>query len=328
MPSYRVALTGCRTFLGDRLIQALEDDPDCEAIVTMDIRPPVSGRAKTRHVRLDLTNPLADGHMAKVLESERIDVLVHTAFLAYPSHAESWAHELEAIGSLYVMNAAATANIKKLVLTSTTAVYGAHPSNPAFLAEDHPLKGIRESRWVMDRVAAERELARLAKDYPQIITTSLRFCMTVGPTIRNFYTKMLSQQWVQTLLGFDPLVQYLHEDDAVAALVKAVKEDHPGAYNIVGDGRIYYSDALRLGGRIPVPVPRFLAYPAANALFNIELSVVPGSFLNFFTFTWAADDRKMRDVMGFSPSYTSRGALLSFYESLQDDGTGRGDIDV
>lgn len=316
----RVALTGGRTFFGDRLIRALEQDASCEHIVVLDIRPPLSGGDKTRFVRVDLTNPAVDARMADVLVADDIDVLVHTALLAYPSHAGSWAHELEAIGSLYVMNAAAEAcargKVRRFVLTSTTAVYGAHPSNPAFLSEDHRLSGIKGSRWVMDKVAVERELERLRRDVPRLVTTSLRFGMTIGPTIRNFYTKLLARQVVPTVMGYDPLVQFLHEDDAVDALCGAVAADQQGAFNIVGDGTIYYSDALRLGGKIAVPVPHVLGYPIASALFQLQLSVVPGTFLNFFRYAWVADGARAREVMAFSPRYSSRDALIDFYESL------------
>ncbi|MCC6621284.1 MAG: NAD-dependent epimerase/dehydratase family protein [Deltaproteobacteria bacterium] len=318
--TFRVAITGGRTFLGDRLIRALEQEPACEHILVCDIKPPLSGGDKTRFVRLDLTDPSADEHLGDRLVDDGIDVLVHTALLAYPSHSRSWAHELEAIGSLYVMNAAAEGaargRTRKLVLTSTTAVYGAYASNPAFLSEDHPLQGIRGSRWVMDKVSVEKELARLTKDAPNLVTTSLRYCMTVGPTIRNFYTKLLARQVVPTVMGYDPLVQFLHEDDAVRALVEAVLHDHPGAYNIVGDGTLYYSDVLRLGGKITVPVPHILGYPVASALFEVQLSVVPGTFLNFFRYSWVADGRKMRDKMRFLPRYSSREAVLAFYDSL------------
>lgn len=312
----RVALTGARTFLGDHLIRALEDDPSCEHVLCMDVRPPTSARTKTRFHRTDLTDPSSDEQMAKVLRDDGIDTLVHTAFLAYPSHSRSWAHELEAIGSLYVMNAAADSGVKKVVLTSSTAVYGASPKNPAFLVEDSPLRGARDSRWVTDRVAVEKDLARLAKDCPHIVTTSLRFGMTVGPTIRNFYTKMLTPQVVPTVMGYDPLMQYLHEDDAIAALLLAVREDHRGAYNIVGEGTLYYSDVVRLGGKLSVPVPHLMGYALADTFFNVQLSVVPGSFLDYFRYGWVADSAKARHKLGFMPQYTSRGALLSFFDTL------------
>jgi UDP-glucose 4-epimerase len=312
----RVALTGARTFLGDHLIRVLEDDPSCEHVLCLDVRPPTSARSKTRFHRTDLTDPSSDQQMARVLRDDGIDTLVHTAFLAYPSHSRSWAHELEAIGSLYVMNAAAASGVKKVVLTSSTAVYGASPKNPAFLTESSPLRGARGSRWVTDRVAVENDLARLARDCPHMVTTSLRFGMTVGPTIRNFYTKMLTPQVMPTVMGYDPLVQYLHEDDAISALMLALHYDQRGVFNIVGGGTLYYSDVIRMGGKVAVPVPHLMGYALADTLFSVQLSVVPGAFLDYFRYAWVADGARARDVLGFSPQYTSRGALISFFDTL------------
>ena len=313
---FRVALTGARTFFGERLIAALEADPRCEHVVALDIRPPESGGLKTRFVRLDLTNPNADEQGARILRDEGVDTLCHLAFLAHPSHSSSWAHELEAIGTLYVMNAAAEARVRKVVLRSTTMVYGANPMNPAFLEEGARLRGEPRSRWVRDKVGAEMELHKLARDCPKIICTSLRFCITLGPTIRSWWTRVLSRQLVARLMGYDPMVQFLHEDDAVGALVKAVAEDHPGVYNIVGDGTLYFTDALKLGGRLPIAVPHLLGYPIGDALFNLQLADAPGTFLNFLRYSWVAEGARMRDVMGFTPRYSSRQALEAFYESL------------
>lgn len=313
---YRVALTGSRTFSGERLIAALEADPACEHIAALDVRPPESGRTKTRFSRVDLTNPASDDQMARLLRDDGIDVLCHLAFLSNPSHSSSWAHELEAIGSLYVMNAAAAAKVPKVVLRSSTAVYGAHPTNPAFLTERHPLRGIRASRWVMDKVSAERELARLRRDCPDIICTSLRCAMTVGPTIRNWWTRVLSRQGVMRPLGYDPMMQFLHEDDAIAALLKAVREDHPGDFNVAGGGTLYFSDVLKLGGRVPLVVPHVIGYPLGNLLFNLQLADAPGTFLDYLRYTWVTETRRMRDVFGFSPRYSSREAVEAFYASL------------
>lgn len=311
----RVALTGVRTFLGDRLIRALEADPRYEHLLALDVRPPLGSANKTRFCRTDLTDPSADEHMAKVLRDDGIDTLVHMAFLAYPSHSRSWAHELEAIGTLYVMNAAAESGVDQVVLTSSTAVYGASPKNPSFLTEDSPLRGAKDSRWVTDRVAAERELLRLKKDCPRVTTTSLRFGMTVGPTIKNFYTKLLGQQLVPTVMGYDPLMQYLHEDDAEAALRLAIDGRVGGTYNIVGDGTLYYSDVIRLGGKVALPVPHLFGYPLADALFNVQLSVVPGAFLDYFRYAWVADGQRAKERLGFSPRFTSRGALIAFFDA-------------
>ncbi|MFT7581913.1 MAG: UDP-glucose 4-epimerase [Myxococcota bacterium] len=310
---YRVALTGACGFFGERLISALELDPACKHIVALDIRPPKSGGLKTRFVRLDLTNPSADEIAARVLRDDGIDVLCHMAFLSNPSHSSSWAHELEAIGSFYIMNAAAEAKVKKVIMRSTTMVYGASAMNPAFLTEKHPLRGVRKSRWVMDKVGAERELARLARDCPDMVATSLRFGMTVGPTIRNFWTNVFARQVVVKLMGYDPRMQFLHEDDALAALLKCVREDHRGAYNIVGGGQLFLSDVLKLGGKLPARVPHLLGSSISSVLFNLQVAPAPGTFLNFMRHTIVADDHRMRDEMGFVPTHSTRDAIMALF---------------
>ncbi len=114
-------------------------------------------------------------------------------------------------------------------------------------------------------------------------------------------------------MGYDPLMQFLHEEDAVSALYKSVLEDHPGAYNIVGHGVVLYSNVLAIGHRFGVPLPHAFAYPAASALWNLQLADTPGKFLNYFRYSWLADNTKMRMTMNFMPRYSSRDTVAAFY---------------
>ncbi|MEZ4266249.1 MAG: NAD-dependent epimerase/dehydratase family protein [Myxococcota bacterium] len=319
----RVAVTGACTYLGQRLIAALERDPACEHIVALDIARPLTARTKTRFVRLDLTRPDADETMARTLVADGVQTLCHLAFLGFPSHSGAWAHELEAIGSLYVMNAAAAASVDKVVMSSTTMVYGPYPDNPNYLTEKHALRGLRASRWVSDKVGAEHELARLAKERSDITTTALRFAPVVGPAHKSLITRILRRPAMLRLMGFDPLMQFLHEEDAVAALLLAVRGHHPGAYNIVPDGVMYYSQVLKLGGKLPLPLPRILAAPVATTLWNLELVDMPGRFLDFFRYSFCADGTRARESMGFAPRYSTRQALQAFFDARRAGTTPR-----
>lgn len=309
----RVALTGARTFLGSQLIRRLEADPRCEHILALDIAPPPTAGPKTRFVRLDLTHPKADRRAAAALHEDGIAALAHLAFLSKPSHSTSWAHELEAIGTLYTMNAAAHAKVPRVVLGSSAMTYGAFPDNPQYLTEAHPLRGNRASRWVRDRVAAERELAKLDRDCPRIHTTTLRFATVLGPRIRSFHTRFYQRDVLPRLMGYDPLMQFVHEDDAVEALYRAVVEEHPGAYNVAGDGVLYFSAVPKLGGRLSFVTPHGLAYPLAAAAFNLQLVGIPSTFLNYFRYTWVTDNRRMREELGVQPRFTSRAVVEAFY---------------
>ncbi|MGH7297953.1 MAG: NAD-dependent epimerase/dehydratase family protein, partial [Polyangiaceae bacterium] len=134
-----VAVTGAAGFLGANLIGSLEEDDRIGRIVAIDAAGVPSAGDKTRSYDVDLTQPAAEVRVAEIFAAERVDAVAHLAFLAEPTHATAWAHELESVGTMHVTVAAKQAQVHKLVVWSQTWLYGAHPSNPNFLTEKHPL---------------------------------------------------------------------------------------------------------------------------------------------------------------------------------------------
>ena len=149
-----------------------------------------------------------DARLAEILAAEDVDTLLHLAFLASPTHASAWAHELESVGTMHVLNACRERPVRKFVLWSQTILYGASPSNPNFLTEQHPLRGHAESRFLADKIEAEQVVARFARQMPGTVVTTLRVAPILGPTVHNYLTRYLGRRVVPTLLGFDPLLQF------------------------------------------------------------------------------------------------------------------------
>src|SRR5579859_7670198 len=144
-----VAITGAYSFLGAELIKVLERDRRYYKVLAIDVRKPSFPLHKTQFHKVDLTLPTADADLAAILSREGVDTFVHSAFLSAPTHATAWAHELESIGTMHVLNACAECQVHKFVLWSQTIVYGAHPLNPNFLTEEHALRGAEaRSRYV------------------------------------------------------------------------------------------------------------------------------------------------------------------------------------
>jgi UDP-glucose 4-epimerase len=114
------------------------------------------------------------------------------------------------------------------------------------------------------------------------------------------------------MMGFDPLVQFLHEVDAVAAMHLAVLRDSPGTFNVVGEGVMPLSTAIKLAGRMAVPVPEPIARSIAAVGWVAQVVEAPPSFLKYLRYLCIADGQKAREVMGFTPAFTSREALLDF----------------
>jgi UDP-glucose 4-epimerase len=314
-----IAVTGAASFLGRNLVGLLEDDPQTQRIVTIDIAAASTARNKTKHFPLDLTAPAAAERVATILASEQVDTLVHLGFLPSPTHATAWSHELESVGTMHLINAARQTGLRKFIQWSQTLLYGAHPTNPNFLTERHPLRADADEPFFADKIAAEREINAFAGKSKGTVVTVLRTAPIVGPTVRNWVTRYLSAEKVPTLLGFDPLWQLVHEVDVLAAFKLAIDRDHPGTYNIVGEGVLPLSMILRLAGRKPTALLHPLAGAIVGAMWIAQAAPFPSSFLRYLRYVCVADGEKARNI-GFRPAYTTREALLDYVnaERLRD----------
>lgn len=315
-----VALTGADAFLGRNLIGLLEDDDRVGRIVAFDVKNPPSAGRKTRFYKVDLTQPSVDARIAEVLAAEDVDTFLHLAFLSSPTHASAWAHELESVGTMHVLNACRERPVRKFAMWSQTILYGAAPSNPNFLTEAHPLKGQTESRFLNDKIEAEQVVARFARQMPGTVVTVLRVAPILGPTVDNYLTHYLGRRLVPTLLGFDPLMQFTHEVDALAAFKLAVMRDAPGVFNIASEGVLPLSTVIKLAGRMALPLAHPLAYPLARALWAAQLSEAPWMFLDYLRWVCVADTELAQRELKWRPAFTTREAVLDHggAQSLRD----------
>jgi UDP-glucose 4-epimerase len=306
-----VAITGAASFLGKNLVGLLEEDERIGRIVAIDLSTPATAGERTRAYEVDLTQPISEERISEILSAERVDCLVHLAFLGSPTHARAWAHELESVGTMRLLNAARQASVRKLVLWSQTLLYGAHPTNPNFLSERHPLRAPQSESFFADKIEAEAEANRFAQRTGNLVTI-LRTAPVVGPTVKNYLSKYLARRFVPTMMGFDPLWQFLHEADAIAAFKVAIFRDLPGTFNIVGDGVLPLTTVIKLAGRVALPVPHPLFPPMVGALWLAQLAEAPPDFLDYLRYICVADGEKAAAEMGFRAAYTTREALIDY----------------
>lgn len=307
-----VAITGAAQFLGTNLIGLLEEDPNVRRVVCLDSEAPTTAGAKSRVYNVSLTESLAEERMAEILSAEAVDVVVHLAFLDSPTHSVAFAHELESVGTMHVLNACRRTKVHKVVMRSQTLLYGAHATNPNYLSEKHPLRARRTEPFFADKIEAENEVLRFGSPGQGRIATVLRIAPMLGPTVDNFVTRYLSHRLTPTVLGFDPLWQFVHEADAVRALRLAALYDVPGVFNIVGDGVLPLRTVIKLAGRTTLPLPRSLASGFTTALWLTQLAEAPPGFFDYLQYICVADGALARKELGFEPLYTSREALIDY----------------
>jgi len=307
----RIAVTGIGSFLGSRLLRKLVELRGSQAVVAVDIATPPPALA-VAHREVDLTEPASDQHLLDVFRQEGVETVLHLAFFTNPRRDSSYAHELESIGSLNLLAAAAAAGVRHVLMRSFTAVYGARGQNPNFLTEELPLSPNLGLSWVRDKLEAEQHAAAFARRYPEMKVTVLRFAPLFGPGVHTFYTVIFDHRVVPVLMGFDPLIQLLHPDDALAASLLALDQAPGGALNVVPSRPIPLVSALHLAQKIPVAVPHPLAQLSADLLWSTGLGDAPGGFVDYARYSFVADGEKARRALGFAARHSSRDALSAY----------------
>ena len=307
----KIPITAINSFIGSNLVRRLANNPDYQ-IIALDSRKPDFLEKNIKFYKVDLTEPMVDAVIAGIFKKEGTQEVVHLAFLSSPIKNTSLSHELEVIGTLNILHASAAVKIKKFVIRSTTMAYGANATNPNFLTEEYPLMADPKMAYLRDKIEVEHLVRRFKDKNPQAVVTVLRPCAIMGPTVKNFLTAYFASPVILTILGFDPLFQFVHEEDVIDVFRVAIEDDYPGIFNIVGRGVLPFSTILKLSGKIGIPIPYPIAYSMISMLWSANLSPVPPSFLNFLKYTWLADGSKAKKIMKFEARYPIKDTLESF----------------
>jgi UDP-glucose 4-epimerase len=307
-----IAITGAMTFLGRSLVRLLADSADVARVVVVDLENPDTAGPATTFYAVDLTQPGADARLAEILQAERIDTLVHLAFLEAPTPATGWAHELESVGTMHVLRACHKQTVAKLIVGSSSLVYGPHADNPNYLGEDRPLRGLHNTPFVSDKIDVEQQVARFRQTHPACTVTVLRLAALLGPSVRNFVVRWFSRTFVPTVLGYDPLVQFVHEVDALSALRLAIDRDVPGTFNIASSGVLPLSTVVRLSGGLSFPLPYVALRRLGALLWSFHLCDAPPAFVGLLRHLCVVDTTRARQYLGFQPDFSTRDAVLDF----------------
>jgi UDP-glucose 4-epimerase len=212
------------------------------------------------------------------------------------------------MGAMKFLGACAEAGVRKVVLKSSTMVYGAQPTNSLYLREDHPQQAPKSYGYLRDLVEIEAFCNGLQRQVPDLILTILRFAHIVGPKASTPMTRFLREDDALTLLGFDPMMQVIHENDVVAALAHAVLSDAPGAFNVGALPHMPLWKLMGLAGKLPLPVLHPLAYGSV-ALLGARYAPID---LDYLRYPCVGDLLKMQTELGFTPQYTSEETLREF----------------
>ncbi|MCA1720868.1 MAG: NAD-dependent epimerase/dehydratase family protein [Actinobacteria bacterium] len=307
MPPRVVLVTGVSRYLGSRLAGVLQADPSIERVIGVDTVAPKADTLKalgrTEFVRADIRNPL----IAKVIAQAGVDTVVHMNVIATPLGAggRTAMKEINVIGTMQLLAACQKApSMAKLVVKSTTAIYGSSPRDPALFTEDVEPRSLPKSGYAKDAVEVEGYVRGFGRRRPDVTLSLLRFTNFTGPTIDSALARYFSLPMVPTVLGFDPRIQLCHEDDGIEVLRRSTVEDHPGIYNVGGEGVLLLSQAIRRIGRPSFPIPSPAVSLVAQAFRRAGLVDFSPEQMRYLQHGRVADVSRLAKRFGWSPRPT------------------------
>jgi UDP-glucose 4-epimerase len=315
MTSKRILITGLSTYWGGRLAQALEQDPDIETIIGIDRTPPKMALERTEFVQVSDAHSL----IRRIVDAAEIDTIVDTRLVVDSIvTTRARAHENNVIGTMNVLAAAGAlvghgSPVRKLIFKSSARYYGAEQDDPAFFTEE--MRRPHPPRTAIERDICEAEAS--VRDFrhknPDTSVCVLRFANALGPDLRTSWQSYLSMPVVPAILGFDPRVQFIHEDDMANCLEHAVRHDLDGIFNCAADGVLALSEVVDLLGKPLAPVlPPWGTSVAAVALRRAG-APISDELLPQLRFGRALDNRRFK-ATGFRYQHTTRETILRLRE--------------
>ncbi len=310
-----VLVTGVSRYLGGIVARKLSETPGITKVIGADVIPPTHDLGRTTFVRADIRNPM----IAKVIENDKVDTVVHMNVIATPTSVggRSPQKEINVIGTMQLLAACQKApTVARLVVKSTTAIYGSSPRDPALFTEDSGPKVMPASGFGKDSVEVEGYVRGFSRRRPDVEISMLRLANVIGPGIRTAMTDYFSLPVVPVPFGFDARLQFLHEADAVEAIYLATTGPSVGIVNVSGEGVITVLQAAALARRPVAFIPMVGSDLIGSVVKRAGLADFSPDQLALLAHGRGLDTTKMRVVLGYSPAMTTREAFRTFADGL------------
>jgi UDP-glucose 4-epimerase len=239
-----------------------------------------------------------------VFRHERPQAVVHLGQIRHFRAEPELRHEVNVLGTRRLLEFCVKYEVKQLVLVSSSYVYGALPENPYFLDEDSPLNSSRTYPEMRDLVEMDTLTTAHLWKYPQMATAILRPVNTLGTHVHSSIATYLKLGYVPTILGFNPMTQFIHEEDVTEAIALTLEKNLRGVFNVTGPGEVPLKLAIHETGGTAVPLPEFVARTLFGRLFQLGMFHTPAGAIDFIKYPCTVAGKRFIEATGFKPLFT------------------------
>lgn len=289
--------------LAERLIERGHD------VIGIDRRPFREAPAGVEMHEIDIRKRAAEDVFRRI----RPQAVIHMATVTHLIMQSEDRYRINLGGTRAVFEHSSTYGVEHVVFVGRHTYYGAAADSPLFHNEDEPPMGLSSFPELADLVAADLYAGSALWRYPSFATSVLRMVYTLGPTGHGTLATFLRGRRVPTLLGFDPLFQFMHEQDVVEALVTTLDKRPRGVFNVAGPQPVPLSMVIRETGRTNIPIPEIVF---SNVLGRFGLPKLPTGALEHIKYPVTVDGGAFRKATGFTHQIDEKGAMRAYRDAF------------
>jgi UDP-glucose 4-epimerase len=301
-------MTGAGGYLAGRLTDSLLGGDGCERLIGLDLKPLTREHPLLSGYPVDVR----DAETTAIIARERPDVIVHAAYAVDFLRRTAEEQSVNLGGLERVLAGAEAAGSRQVVVMSSTVVYGAYPGIATFQDEDDPVCIHPHLPYARDKVLVEKICRDFSRRNPGTKVCIVRPAIVVGPHWRNLWAAVFFMLPVLPRIdGHDQLFQFIHEDDLIQLLRLCIDNEAAGTFNAAADGALNIREIGDMVGRRTFPVPAPVARASMRLMHRLRALPIgsPPGLIDFFTYPWVVSNKKAKEILGFTPAYTSREAF-------------------
>lgn len=304
----RVLVSGMGGDLGSRVAELLEQQPWVGSLRGIDVDPP---RRRLRRADFHLVPATDHDRIVETVTSFNPHVVVHIAVWEPSSRASpDRARQLTDDSVTSILGAAAECRaLESLIVRSGLEVYGrAHgaPTRPDESADVNPTSDYGRMLAGIERTAAS------IGERIGVTVGAIRMATVLGPHVPSPLGRLLRMPAVPFSILADPPFAVVEDVEVARAFVAAAQRRLAEPVNVVANGAITALQCARRGRRIPVPLVG-PDWRVARLVSQLLGAPIPDHIMETLHRGRLADNSRMEELVGFSPSATTSEVIDKVY---------------
>lgn len=307
----KVLITGIASPLGRLLARRLASG---WTVCGVDARP---WAGRPREIATHVAD-LRKREFEEVMRAERPQAVVHLGVRREMRGDATTRHDYNVRGTKRLLDHCAAFGVAQLVVISTSTAYGASPENPLYMREDEPLSASRTYPEIRDRVEVDALASGFVWRVSEVCTAVLRPVHVLGSHSTGMLADYLRRARPPTVLGYDPLMQLIHEDDWAETIALALTREVRGVFNVTGAGQVPLRTAIAEMGRQPLALPEFVIRPWIRASFSAGLLPWPEGAIDYLKFPVTVSGDAFVEATGWKPLFSLKEIFAAHRERRSD----------